>query len=211
MKKTVQKLKFHLSDRTFLASLAVGVLFFALSMGVNYIAGNYATEKASNAVTDIFLDNLPVVDVGPFFIWGSVALLVFIVIIAIRDPKIMPFLLKSAALFYFIRSLFISLTHIGPSPAHIFIESNRVFEKFIFGGDLFFSGHTGLPFLFALMFWENKYLRLFFLICSVVFGVSVLLGHLHYSIDVFSAFFITFGIFHLAKYFFKKDYDLFKS
>ncbi len=38
-----------------------------------------------------------------------------------------------------------------------------------------------------------------FLDFSIVFAVVVLLGHLHYSIDVASAYFITFSIFSLAK------------
>ena len=46
------------------------------------------------------------------------------------------------------------------------------------------------------------------LVASLVFGTAVLLGHLHYSIDVFSAFFITYAIFHLAIWLFPKDYGL---
>ena len=34
----------------------------------------------------------------------------------------------------------------------------------------------------------------------------VLLGHFHYSIDVFAAFFIAYGIADLAKKFFAKEY-----
>ena len=77
------------------------------------------------------------------------------------------------------------------------------------GNDLFFSGHTGLPFLLALIFWENKKLRFLFLGFSVLFAVVVLLGHLHYSIDVFAAYFITYTIFHICKFLFKKDWQLF--
>ena len=84
-------------------------------------------------------------------------------------------------------------------------------EKFAFGGDLFFSGHTGLPFLMALIFWDNKYLRWIFILTSVMFATVVLLAHLHYSIDVLSAFFITYTIFHIALFLFKKDRRLFFS
>ncbi len=208
MKKTVKKLAFHLSDREFLFSLAVGLFLLIASLVLNYYAGNYATREASNSVTDLILDNLPVMNVDFIFIEGAVILWIFSFLVAIREPKSIPFALKSIALFIFIRSIFISMTHLGPFPDQIFIAPNKVFS---FGADLFFSGHTGFPFLFALIFWENKWLRNIFIAASIFFGASVLLGHLHYSIDVFSAFFITFGIFHLAKYFFKKDYDIFKS
>jgi membrane-associated phospholipid phosphatase len=61
----------------------------------------------------------------------------------------------------------------------------------------------------ALIFWENKILRIVFLSFSIMFAIIVLLGHLHYSIDVLSAFFITFSIFHICKFLFKKDWQLF--
>jgi hypothetical protein len=53
-------------------------------------------------------------------------------------------------------------------------------NKFSFGGDLFFSGHTGLPFLMALLFWENLRLRVLFIASSVFFGIIVLMGHILY-------------------------------
>jgi hypothetical protein len=77
------------------------------------------------------------------------------------------------------------------------------------GNDLFFSGHTGLPFLIALIFWDHVYVRTLFLSSSVVFGVIVLLSHLHYSIDVFSAFFITYSIYHISLKLFHLDYTFF--
>jgi len=46
------------------------------------------------------------------------------------------------------------------------------------------------------------------LAASLIFGAAVLFGHLHYSIDVFAAFFITYAIFHIAQKFFPKDYKL---
>ena len=136
-------------------------------------------------------------------------------------PKRIPFTLKTIALFVIIRSIFITLTHIGPFPDHTAIDSffapsalqsvSSANNFFIFsaGGDLFFSGHTGLPFLLALAFWHEKPFRYFCLLSSVFFGVVVLMGHLHYSIDVMSAFFITYSIYHIAEKWFRKDRAMF--
>jgi membrane-associated phospholipid phosphatase len=125
----------------------------------------------------------------------------------------MPFVMKSVALFTLIRSVFVSLTHISPFPTRALINSpffnKEVFSGIFTGNDLFFSGHTGIPFLLALIFWENKILRIFFLSFSVLFAIVVLLGHFHYSIDVLSAYFITFSIFHICQFLFKKDWQLF--
>ena len=61
----------------------------------------------------------------------------------------------------------------------------------------------------ALVFWKNRRLRLLFISVAVLFGMVVLLTHLHYSIDALSAFFITFNIFYIAELFFKKERELF--
>jgi len=68
-----------------------------------------------------------------------------------------------------------------------------------------------LPFLLALIFWDEKYLRYFFIVSSIFFGAIVLLGHYHYSIDVAAAFFITYTIYHIAKKLFPRDFELFKK
>ncbi len=60
----------------------------------------------------------------------------------------------------------------------------------------------------ALIFWNDKFWRRIFLVLSFVFAASVLLSHVHYSIDVFAAPFITYGIFKIAAKFFPRDYSL---
>ncbi|MDO8669695.1 MAG: phosphatase PAP2-related protein [Candidatus Buchananbacteria bacterium] len=195
----------------FIISVLSGFLFLIGSLVINYFAGIYATERASNAVTDIILDNLPVINTEFIFIQGIFIFLFFVTWLLIKEPKRIPFVLKTIALFVVVRSIFISLTHLGLSPENTFSNYTGIIKIFTFGGDLFFSGHTGLPFLMALVFWRDKYLRYIFIISSVVFGAAVLLGHLHYSIDVFAAFFITDGIFRIAEKLFAKDRQLFLS
>jgi hypothetical protein len=209
MQNWLIKTKSHLTDKNFLISLIIGMILLLGSLVINFYAGMYATEKASNSVTDIILSNIRVYDVDGIFIYGAILFWVFTGLLCIFEPKRLPFTLKSIALFVVIRSVFISLTHIGPFPMQMIMTSSKIMQKFSFGADLFFSGHTGLPFLMALIFWQKKPLRWFFIISSIVFGAVVLLGHLHYSIDVLSAFFITYTIFHIAEILFKKDRQVF--
>jgi hypothetical protein len=209
MRNIIAKHKLHWSQKHFLSSTFLAFLFLALSLTINYAAGNYATKMASNGVTDIILDNIPVVDVSGIYVYGALFFGLFMAILLIREPKQIPFIIKSAALFYLIRAIFISLTHIGPIIEQIHPVSNIFYRNLVFGADYFFSGHTGLPFLMALSYWRNKRLRIIFIATSLVFGASALLGHFHYSIDVFAAFFITYSIFHIARRLFAKDYELF--
>lgn len=198
-------------ERSFIVSVVVGVVALILSFVINYFAGAFATRSTSNPVTDIILSNVRVRDVSFIFINGALIFWGFIAVMLAIEPKRIPFILKSLALFAVIRSVFITLTHLAPFPTALVLPTDNLIDLFSFGGDLFFSAHTGGPFLAALVFWDNKYVRYICLASSVMFGVIVLLGHLHYSIDVFAAFFITYSIYHLAIFFFKKDYELLKQ
>ena len=209
MKIWAQKWKNVVNNKEFIKTLLFSLLFIAISLYINFIAGTYATERASLAVTDIILSNTRAFDVDGIFTYGPIVLFTFITIIFLYNPKKLPFTLKSISLFTVIRSIFISLTHLGPFLVQTTVASSNLISKFTFGGDLFFSGHTGIPFLMALIFWQNKKLRYFFLMYSFMMGIVVLLGHYHYSIDVLAAFFITYSIFHISVLFFKKDWIMF--
>jgi len=202
--------KLHWSDADFLRSALVGLLLLVASLVINYYAAIYATNSADNAVGDIILSNIPAYDIDGIFVYGTGIFISFIVALVLFEPKKLPFTIKTIALFVVIRSFFISLTHIGVDPSAINIDSNLLL-KFGPGGDLFFSGHTGLPFLMALIYWRSAVLRYVFIATSMTFAVVVLLGHLHYTIDVASAYFITFTIFHIAQRLFPKDEVLFHS
>lgn len=198
-------------DRQFLISCGIAFVMLAVAFVANFYVGLYAVERASNPVTDIILSNIPVFDVDGIFIYGPIILWLFVALILVRNPKQIPFTIKSMALFIFIRSVFVTLTHIGPFPGHLVFPANSFITFFTSGSDLFFSGHTGLPFLLALIYWRDENLRWIFLGASVLFGIVSLLGHLHYSIDVLSAFFITYTIFHLSERFFPKAEKLFSD
>lgn len=196
-------------NRQFLGAFFLSFLFLAISLIVNFYAGIYATESISNSVTDIVLSNIRVFDLDAIFLYGPFIFWIIMIIVHIKNPEKFPFALKTIALFVVIRSVFMTLTHLGPFPGATPVDLSGVMGNFTFGGDLFFSAHTGLPFLAALMFWNEKIIRSFCIVAAVFFGIVVLLAHLHYSIDVLAAFFITYSIYKIATVFFKKDLQMF--
>jgi hypothetical protein len=207
-KKSYDSHKNLWKDKGFIFSSVLGVVLLILTFGINYFAGVFASNSASSSVTDIILDNTRVWDVTFIFLNGAIIFWAFIAIMLVVEPKRIPFIFKSLALFTLVRSGFIILTHLAPFSPHLILPTNNVLDMFTFYGDLFFSAHTGGPFLAALIFWDHKYVRYICLAASVMFGIVVLLGHLHYSIDVFAAFFITYSIYHMSVYFFKQDFVL---
>ncbi len=207
----IERYKNLLQEKNLCWRICISLVLLVLSLFLNYFAGIYATESASNPVTDIILSNIPVFDVDLVFVYGSILFWIAVSILLLANPHRVPFSLKSVSLFIVIRSFFITLTHIGPFPTSIASPSNFILNKLTFGGDLFFSGHTGLPFLMALIFWNHPRLRYTFIAASLIFGTSAILGHYHYSIDVFAAYFITYSIFHIARTMFRSDLRLFES
>lgn len=197
-------------SREFTRSVVLAVLFFIASLVVNNFTTAYATERASMPVTDLVLSNIRVYDVDGIIVYGAVLVILFSICVMFYEPKRIPFTLKALALFIVVRAIFVSLTHLGPFTPQVQIDPTRIINFLGIGttADLFFSGHTGIPFLMALIYWNNVRLRLLYLATSVIFAVSVLLGHLHYSIDVLAAFFITYTIFHIAQKLFAKDWQL---
>jgi hypothetical protein len=189
--------------------IVIGTLLLLVSLIVQSYAVAYTDTHASNAVTDIVLSNTPVYNVYYIYVYGAILLVAFTVFACLKRPQNVPFVLKSIALFTLVRAFCISLTHIGPFPSQTEVSEGfftSSLPSIFIGDDFFFSGHTGLPFLLALIFWDNKIWRATFFGFSIVLATAVLLGHLHYSIDVVSAFFISFGVFSMSKVFFKKDW-----
>ena len=201
-----------LSNREFRVSAVLSILFFFVSVVVSFYAINYANEVASNSVTDLILSNIPAFDVDGLFAWGTILLIAFITLLLLWNPKRIPFTLFSMGTFYIIRSAFTTLTHLGPFPT---LPPNgdwgTLMSHFLFGDDYFFSAHVGVCFLMALIFWRVKPLRYIFIGWSVYMAIVVLLGHYHYSIDVASAYFITYTIYILCERSFTRSLAMFGS
>ncbi len=195
-------------DRNYLGSLVLGFLALSISFILANQAGEYATLVATASVSDLLFDSIAMRDVTLLHVHAALTFWLIFSIYIVTRPGALPFVTKTAAIFILVRSLFICLTHLGAPPNNLVISANYS-TFFLFTGDLFFSGHVGGPFLLMLLFWEQVKLRYFYLATSLFFAYIVLAGHIHYSIDVFAAPFITYGIYQFSRFAFTKDYQFF--
>lgn len=200
-------------NKEHLFSVVVSWLLLLLALFIQREADIYVSSLNGLAVSDVFLNFLPALDIDPIVVQGALLLTLLVILLLISKPKYLSFTTKAVAIFIIIRSFFITLTHLGANPNQLVLDTNNfgfnIYDLlFNSKNDFFFSGHTGLPFLMALIFWQEKFWRYLFLSVSFIFAVSVLILHIHYSIDVFAAPFITYSIFAISKFLFSKDYKL---
>ncbi len=192
-----------------LRSLFIAITLLVISLIIQFYASNYSTRSAGHFVGDFFLDNLPVINLNPVIIEGALWSLFFTSIFILSRPRSLIFTIKAISIFIIIRSFFVSVTHLGIYPDQIVPGQglmDDIYVLFNLQAGYFFSGHTGTPFLMALLYWNKKFWRDIFLALSIIFGVSVLLAHIHYSIDVFAAPFMTYGIYKISIFLFEKDF-----
>ena len=178
--------------------ILLALFFFVLSLIAVYISSNYVDETNAIAVPDLLLDAIPTINLTFLYIWGAVIVFaVYLLYPILFEPKKFHFALGMLSLFLLVRSAFIILTHLKSPVGAITVIAPGFLQLLATTNDLFFSGHTGLPFLGFLVF-SNKVMKGFMLTASIIMVATVLLMHVHYSIDVASAYFITYGIYTMG-------------
>lgn len=131
-------------------------------------------------------------------IYGSIITAVFYLI---SKPEKLLFTIQLYTLMVVVRIIAMWLLPLNPPEKMItlvdpfveFFGTGKTLTK-----DLFFSGHTATLFILFLTT-DSKYLKLFFLICTIGVAISVMLQHVHYSIDVFAAVIITYACYSILK------------
>jgi len=175
-----------------LKRIVLSLVILAAAVLINYVAGLYVEHTPVAVASDLILDNIPVVNLSIIYFYGYAFVIAVFFAIAFMDLKRFPEILTQFSVLVMLRSFFISLTHLGTPANAVALKAPYLFHLLVFTNDLFFSGHTAVPFLGYLLFRKQK-AGTFFLIATIVLASTVLLMHRHYSIDVFAAFFITYG------------------
>jgi len=194
----MQEIKKH--HRLILASL----ILLAIATGLDYVAGNYVTKVGSAQSSDLILDYIPTIDLSIIFIYFFLIVVSLIFIYPlIFDIKKLHLAIGHFSLITIVRSIFMSLTHLKTPAEAVAVKFPDLLSKLVFENDLFFSGHTAIPLVGFFVFKDSK-IKWFFLASSIILGLTALLMHQHYSIDVAAAFFIAYGTFKLGKKLFRK-------
>ena len=162
---------------------------------------NFAEARNGVTLDDPLLKLFKPVDLT----WLTFALIYISLFAALLSFIKKPVLLITAFQSYVVLVIFrITAMFILPlNPPERMISLSDPFVEFFGTGqlltkDLFFSGHTATIFLFFLLT-ENKKLKVFFFVSTIIVAVSVLLQHVHYSVDVFTAPFFVYASFQIEK------------
>jgi len=172
--------------------ILLSLVCLGAALTVDYYAGVYVSSTPSVGVPDLILDRFPPVDLSFLFIYGYIVLVVGIFTYPLFfRVRMLHVAAIQFSLLLILRSLFMIFTHLETPPGSVPVSFPWFFGKLYFENDMFFSGHTAIPFLGFYLF-RRSLIRYVFLAGSIMMGIVVLAMHLHYSIDVFAAFFMTY-------------------
>jgi membrane-associated phospholipid phosphatase len=179
--------------------LYIGLLSLVAGGALNFASQtylhNYMSEgKTLPMLSDLILDNLPVIDVS--LIYDLFCLVVFAIvavnIVHKNEYTRLPYILLLCGIFFIIRGIFIVLTPFGNPPE--FNGSDPLFNGFSkFELGVYPSGHVGNSFLLLLLV-KDKIYRYVLAFCLAIIVFSLILAHGHYSIDILSGFFFAYAI-----------------
>lgn len=177
----------------------IGVLSIIAGAGLNFASQtylhNYMIEgKTLPMLSDMILDNVPVIDLSLVYdIFCLVVLAAVIIYVIHRDQfHRVPYIMFLCGIFFIIRGIFIVLTPFGNPPE--FNGSDPLFNGFSkYELGVYPSGHVGNSFLMLLLVYDKVY-RYILWFCLAVIIITLIFSHGHYSIDILSGFFFAYAI-----------------
>jgi len=190
-------------------------VFAGISLNIasqTYLHNYMSQGKTLPMLSDLILDNLPVVDVS--LVYDIVCLipiiLAFVFVVHKNSYKRIPFFLIMIGIFYITRGIFIVLTPFGNPP--LFAGSDPLFNGFSkYELGVYPSGHAGNVFMLLLLLNDRIY-RWIIAVCLIIVIIALFLAHGHYSIDVLSGIFFAYAIYsfgekHLSRFDLGKIYE----
>ncbi|GAA4327708.1 phosphatase PAP2-related protein [Flaviaesturariibacter amylovorans] len=188
-------------DRPFRKRLIVAVVLMLGVLAALPPFFQVIEARGGRHIQDPLLKYLGPADVSvPIFacIWGVVLLGIRR---AVKSPRFVYLFLGSYVPLTLLRMATIYMTSLEPPEGLIPLVdpiANRFYGEEFVTRDLFFSGHTATVFLFAYCLPE-KWERWLAAAAGTAVGVLVLVQHVHYSIDVLAAPFLTYLCYFAAK------------
>jgi membrane-associated phospholipid phosphatase len=187
-------------NRRFRVELIVTILLtiVALATLANFL--NWVETRPGVTYNDPVLNFLPIINLT----WLTFSLiyigLISGIVFLTRRPRTMLIAFQSYVLLVAVRIAAMYVLPLAAPPTAIPLQDPTV--EYLGTGklltqDLFFSGHTSTLFLLFLTA-QGKTLRTVFLVCTVAVGISVLLQHVHWTVDVLVAPFIAYTCYRVV-------------
>ncbi|MBT8379998.1 MAG: sphingomyelin synthase family protein [Ignavibacteria bacterium] len=167
----------------------------------------FVEERAGVIFSDPILNLFSPIDLT----WFTFTLIYLSLLIAlielIKNPEKLLLALQCYGLMVVFRAIAMYLLPLE-APSTLLLLNDPFVQLFgegnILEKDLFFSGHTATLFLLFLVTTKRS-LKIIFLIFTTLVAISVILQHVHYSIDVFAAPFFSYTSYRVILFFKEKE------
>jgi hypothetical protein len=202
----VQRWKFALNDKKFRYSLISFLSIFAVQMAFISQFQQFLETREGVVFIDPITGNMPVLTLDALTFIAIYSAHLLAIILALLKPEKFFQLLLGYLFVYFFRIIAQYLMPLDPPdgivPLHdpflIWFSDGQIINK-----DLFYSGHTSTTFMIFLITDNIKAKAYIFIaLLFVIFGI--LMQRVHYTVDVYAAFFFTFTAYRLGLYIIKK-------
>jgi hypothetical protein len=190
-----------LQDKRFRIKILITGLLLALCAYIAPLFFNYIQQREGLVLNDYLLNRLPAYDLS---VWTFVLLYILIlsaVIWLAFNPRLFLLALQAYVILTVLRFITIFIVPLDP-PVQLVELIDPFVQRYLYQQsvtkDLFFSGHTSLLVLLALVVPAGRF-RLVLLAGTLVVATMLLIQHAHYTIDVLVAPFFSWLALTLAK------------
>jgi hypothetical protein len=202
----IENWKIALKNRKFCICFIVLLSAFALQM--LYISGFQSAMELRNGFSyeDPVMRHFPIVSLDWLTFIAIYSAHLLAIVLAIRKPQKFFQLALGYFFVYFFRIFSMYMLPLDPPIGLIPLEDPFLIwfgNGVIINKDLFYSGHTATTFMIFLVT-ENRKAKAYILVALAIVVVGVLLQHVHYSIDVYSAFFFSYTAYRVGKWVMRK-------
>jgi hypothetical protein len=193
--------KSALSDRNFLLKIVITPGLFFLYSAITQKLGNYVEMRKGILLNDKLLEIIPSFDFSILVFILLYSSLTLVILTHLHKPKIILRIIEMHFLVAVVRQICILCIALEPPIGiivlrDIFLE-NTVYPRYSpLTKDLFFSGHVASIWLYFLCS-ENKMIKYYFGFATILMSFMILSMRVHYSYDIYGAFFFTTIIYFL--------------
>ena len=168
------------------------IIFIILLLGIAFITPyffNYIQHRNGVQITDRLLDLLPTYDLSILIfiiIWFEI---LFVLVNGFMNPRILIRFITAYTLTTLSRFLCIIITNLDPPIGIVELKDPFLSTFFthsssiIIDKDLFFSGHTSTGILIYLCLINKNQKKILFIL-NLILMFSLLIQHIHYTIDI---------------------------